>query len=115
MDPIRIVAADLDLMEHQDALLTLMDLYARDPMQGGAPLPSNVIDEVIPELQQHPAKLIWLAYCGAEAVGFTVCFLGFSTFAARPLINIHDISVRPEYRGLGAVKLLMDAMEAKAR
>ncbi|MDO8432937.1 MAG: GNAT family N-acetyltransferase [Candidatus Binatus sp.] len=115
MDNIEIVSADLDRIEHQNALLSLMDLYARDPMQGGEPLPANVLDELIPELRKHPAKMIWLAYRGAEAVGFTVCFLGFSTFAARPLINIHDISVRADCRGLGVGKLLMETIEAKAR
>jgi ribosomal protein S18 acetylase RimI-like enzyme len=115
MDKIRIVAADLDRVEHQQALLALMDLYSRDPMQGAEPLPSDVMSDLIPELRTHPACMIWLAYKDAEAVGFTVCFLGFSTFAARPLINIHDISVRPDCRGLGVGKLLMDAIEAKAR
>ncbi len=115
MNNIEIVSADLDRIEHRQALLTLMDLYARDPMQGGAPLPSHVLDELIPELQKHPATMIWLAFRGDDPAGFTVCFLGFSTFAARPLINIHDISVRPECRGLGVGKMLMDTIEAKAR
>jgi ribosomal protein S18 acetylase RimI-like enzyme len=115
MDKIRIVAADLDSVEHQQALLTLMDLYARDPMQGAEPLPPDVMHDLIPGLRKHPACMIWLAYKNEEAVGFTVCFLGFSTFAARPLINIHDISVRADCRGLGVGKMLMDAIEAKAR
>jgi GNAT superfamily N-acetyltransferase len=112
---IQIVTADLDRLDHQQALLTLMDLYARDPMQGGQPLPQGVMEELIPELRKHPARMIWLAYKDSDAIGFTVCFLGFSTFAARPLINIHDISVRGDCRGLGVGKLLMDAIEAKAR
>ena len=115
MDSIRIVTAELDRVEHQQAFLTLMDLYARDPMQGGIALPDNVRNELIPELRKHPASMLWLAYRGSEAVGFTVCLLGFSTFAARPLINIHDISVRADCRGLGVGKLLMNTIEAEAR
>jgi ribosomal protein S18 acetylase RimI-like enzyme len=44
-----------------------------------------------------------------------VCFRGFSTFAARPLINIHDIYVDPPCRGWGVAHLLLEAVEAKAR
>ena len=36
-----------------------------------------------------------------RAVGLALCFVGFSSFKARPLINIHDIAVRPEVRGQG--------------
>jgi ribosomal protein S18 acetylase RimI-like enzyme len=46
-------------------------------------------------------------------VGLAVCFLGFSTFAARPLINIHDLAVLPEYRGRGIGRRLLERVEAK--
>jgi ribosomal protein S18 acetylase RimI-like enzyme len=39
--------------------------------------------------------------------------VGFSTFAARLLINIHDLAVIPEYRGRGIGRLLLEAVEAK--
>lgn len=40
-----------------------------------------------------------------KPVGLATTFEGFSTFAAKPLINIHDIAVLPEYRGKGTVCL----------
>jgi ribosomal protein S18 acetylase RimI-like enzyme len=36
-------------------------------------------------------------------VGLANCFEGFSTFAAKPLINIHDVFVIPAARGRGVV------------
>ena len=48
-------------------------------------------------------------------VGFSICFLGFSTFNARPLINIHDIFVDSAVRGLGIGAMLLERIEAKAR
>lgn len=111
----KIIGADLARPAHRDALLSLIDLYARDPMEGGQPLPKNVMRDLVPWLRKHPAHFVWLAYQGKEAIGFTICFLGFSTFNARPLLNIHDISVRSEFRGLGVGKMLMQAVEAKAR
>jgi ribosomal protein S18 acetylase RimI-like enzyme len=44
-----------------------------------------------------------------------VCFLGFSTFAARPLLNVHDLAVLPECRGKGVGRALLEAAEARAR
>ena len=42
-------------------------------------------------------------------------FVGFSTFAASPLINIHDLHVEPEWRRQGVARLLLEAVEARAR
>jgi ribosomal protein S18 acetylase RimI-like enzyme len=44
-----------------------------------------------------------------------ICLLGFSTFRARPLINIHDIAVHPDFRGQGIGRALLDAVEQHAR
>jgi GNAT superfamily N-acetyltransferase len=112
---VKIVETDLSRAEDRAALLFLMDLYARDPMQGGEQLPDGVMRELVPALREHPARFVWLAYGNGAPAGFTICFLGFSSFNARPLINIHDISVRAELRGAGVGKLLLAAIESKAR
>ena len=41
--------------------------------------------------------------------------LGFSTFKARPLVNVHDLAVLPEHRGRGVGRALLAAVERKAR
>ena len=46
-------------------------------------------------------------------VGAAVCFIGFSTFAAKPLINIHDFVVLPAARGKGVGRRLLEAVEKK--
>src|SRR5688572_14329373 len=55
------------------------------------------------------------ALADEEPVGVAVCFFGFSTFNARPLLNIHDLAVLPQYRGLGAGRALLQAAEEHAR
>ena len=40
-----------------------------------------------------------------------ICFEGFSTFACRPLLNVHDIIVAQSYRGRGLAKLLLAKAE----
>ncbi len=38
-------------------------------------------------------------------------FLGYSTSAAQPLLNIHDIAALPEWRGRSIAKHLLDAID----
>jgi ribosomal protein S18 acetylase RimI-like enzyme len=112
---VTIVQADLGRSDHQWAILDLIDAYACDPMGSGQPLPADIKSELIPALRRHPTTLILLAYNGERPVGIAACFLGFSTFAARPLVNVHDLAVLPEYRGRGIGQLLLAAVERKAR
>jgi ribosomal protein S18 acetylase RimI-like enzyme len=115
MSQLRIVEADLGLPEHQQAVLEMVDAYARDAFGNGHPLPADVRQSLIPGLREHPTTLILLAYQLEQPIGVAVCFLGFSTFAARPLINIHDLSVLPAYRSQGIGQQLLRAVEQKAR
>ena len=112
---VEIVEADLNRTEHQQAVVDMINAYSMDPMGDGEPLPEEIRAALIPGLQQHPTTLIFLAYEGEKAIGIAVCFRGFSTFAARPLINIHDLSVLPDYRGKGVGRRLLEAVEWKAR
>ena len=109
------VQADLDRPDHRAAVLSLVDAYSRDPMGDGAPLSTEVRERLIPGLRRHPTTLIFLAYEGNTAVGVAVCFLGFSTFAARPLVNVHDLAILPTHRGRGVGRGLLAALEAHAR
>lgn len=115
MEPVGIMEADLSRPAHQCAVLDLINAYATDPMGDGKPLAPEVRNALIPGLRQHPTTLIFLAYQGEAAIGIAVCFLGFSTFAAKPLINIHDLAVLPGYRGLGIGRQLLEAVEQTAR
>lgn len=112
---ITIVDADVDNLEHQRAILAMLDAFMRDPMQGGQPPPERVKRDLIPALRAHPACYVFLAYRDKVPVGFSVCFLGFSTFNAMPLLNIHDIFVDSSVRGAGIGHKLLEYIEARAR
>jgi len=109
------VQADLDNADHQAAVLAMVDAYSRDPMGDGSPLAADVRERLIPGLRQHPTTLVFLAYDGDAPVGVAVCFLGFSTFAAKPLINLHDVSIVATHRGRGVGRGLLETVEAKGR
>jgi ribosomal protein S18 acetylase RimI-like enzyme len=114
-DDITVREADLADREQAAVLVEMLDAYMRDPMEGGSAPSEQVKRELIPGLRAHPACYVFFALRGEEPVGFAICFLGFSTFNARPLINIHDIFVQASARGAGMGKLLLDRIEAKAR
>jgi GNAT superfamily N-acetyltransferase len=112
---IEIVEADLGSRKHQQAVLTLSNAYAMDPMGNGKALSDEVRSKLIHGLQQHPTTIIFLAFHDKQAVGIATCFRGFSTFTARPLINIHDFFVVPEFRGQKIGQMMLAAVEQKAR
>ncbi len=96
-------------------VVALLDSYARDPMGGGKALSDDVRERLVPGLAAHAGAFSLLAFAGDEALGLANCITGFSTFAARPLVNIHDMAVLPEARGKGVGRALMLAVEAEAR
>ena len=112
---VTIVEADLAIPDHQQAVVTMTASYALDAMGNGGPLPADVLARLVPALREHPTTLIFLAYVNDHVAGIATCFLGFSTFAARPLINIHDLAVLPEYRGQGIGRTLLATVEREAR
>ena len=98
-------------------LVRLLDGYAKDPLGGGTGLVEEVKEHLPSRLAQVPSAFSFIAYSGEEETpsGLINCFEGFSTFAARPLVNIHDCYVVPEFRGQGISQALLGAVEAEAR
>jgi GNAT superfamily N-acetyltransferase len=116
MNQIAVVKADLSDTQHQNAVLCLMDAYSADPMGDAKPLSEFARLHLISGLRTHPTTLIFLAFHSEQPCGIATCFRGFSTFAAKRLINIHDFFVDPVFRGKGIGHMLLEAIleEAKA-
>jgi ribosomal protein S18 acetylase RimI-like enzyme len=110
-----VLLANLADAAHQAAIVELLDMYSRDEFGAGRPLSDEARANLIPGLIAHGKAQVFLALDGDRAVGLAVCFVGFSSFRARPLINIHDIAVRPEARGRGVGRELLAAVERHAR
>jgi GNAT superfamily N-acetyltransferase len=115
MSCINIVKADLTQTVHQLAILSLMDAYSADPMGDAQPLSDYARQNLIEGLRAHPTSLVFLAFHRDQPVGIATCFRGFSTFAAKPLINISDFFVEPALRGQGIGRLLLDAILTEAK
>lgn len=96
-------------------LVLLLDSYARDPMGGGEPLNQFVKDNLVVELSKRDFGLSIIAYIDGQPAGLLNAFEGFSTFACKPLFNVHDIVVLEEFRGLQLSQLLLQELEKIAR
>ncbi|MEO8308662.1 MAG: GNAT family N-acetyltransferase [Pseudomonadota bacterium] len=107
--------ANLDDPADARAVVDVLDSYASDPRGGGVPLTQDVRTRLVPSLRAHPTTLVLLAFLDDEPVGLSIGFIGFSSFAARRLLNIHDLAVRPGFRGRGIGRALLTAAENCAR
>ena len=92
-------------------LLVVLDMYARDPMGGAEGLKPEVKERLCRDLSNFPGAVSWLAYSGERPVGLLNAMPGYSTFKARPLMNIHDIAVDPAFRGQGVGQSLLAALQ----
>jgi GNAT superfamily N-acetyltransferase len=105
---------DFALAGHAENFLELLDHYADDPMGGGHGLSAEVRATLVDRLRTVANFHGALAFAGGQAVGLINCFVGFSTFAAKPLLNVHDIVVRSDWRGRGAGQALLAWAETRA-
>ena len=111
------VIADYRNAKHGADILALMEEYARDPFGGGESLSEYCRNNLLEKLAAFPGAFSVLGYRGDQALGLINCFTGFSTFVCKPLVNIHDIVVSENARGLGICGEMLDlvAREAKSR
>ena len=115
MTDIKILKADLRDQIQQRDIVSMMDAYSRDPMGDGKPLSQYARNHLIEGLIGHPTTIVFLVYENSEACGIATCFKGFSTFAAKPLINLSDFYLEPRLRGKGIGTRLLETIEKEAR
>ena len=103
------------------ALVKLLDAYARDPAGGGEPLAPEVKACLPQALRQRQGAFSVIAWARDRAdaeelpVGLINCLEGFSTFACRPLVNVHDVAVLPAWRGRRVTQQMLAVVERVAR
>jgi ribosomal protein S18 acetylase RimI-like enzyme len=93
------------------ALVGLLDAYASDPAGGGEPLSDFAKANLVRELAARPQAYSVIALDGEQPVGLVNCIEGFSTFACRPLVNVHDVAVLASHRGRGIAEQMLREAE----
>lgn len=112
---ITVCRADYANPTHARDLVHLLDAYASDPMGGGEGLNDFAKANLVLCLAARPQAYSVLAYAGKVPVGLVNCIEGFSTFACRPLVNVHDVAVLSAYRGRGIADQMLALCEVIAR
>ena len=120
--PITVRRVDYGDARQARALVELLDSYAKDVAGGGAPLGAEVRRGLPEALRQRPQAFSVIAWAadaaaphGEVPVGLVNCLEGFSTFACRPLVNVHDVVVAPGWRGHRIARRMLQTVEALAR
>ena len=111
---LKIITADYHNPAHRKALTTLLNEYACDPMGGGHVLEESVLEALPDALASTAGAVTFLADDDQQFIGLLNAFRGFSTFRAKPLLNIHDVYVAPKFRGIGISHHLLQAAEQHA-
>ena len=115
MSAVVVVRADYANPAHAAALVALLDAYASDPAGGGEGLSDFAKQRLVPALAARPQAYSVLAFDGAQPVGLVNCIEGFSTFACKPLVNVHDVAVLASHRGRGIAEQMLALAETLAK
>ena len=111
--------ADWGNPDDRKAVVQLLQAYAMHPMGGAEPL-SDYASQTLPDaMAAMPGAFSVIGWQaddgeGRRPVALANCFTAMSTFACKPLINIHDLYVDDIARGKGAGQRLLDFVEEEA-
>jgi len=113
----KITIKEVNFLDNEQCadLVYLLNEYAIDPMGGAEPL-SDIVKQ---HLTQEMAKLDYvfsiLCYVDNKPAGLVNCVQSFSTFACKPVINIHDVIVLKPFRGQGLTGEMFSFVEVIAK
>ena len=112
---LEIKAVDYKNSKQALEMVSLMCAYSLDQMGGATRLTDQVQNDLPSALAAVPNAYSFIAYVDGNAAGLINTLEGFSTFKCKPLINIHDVIVLPEYRGKGISQAMLKAVETFAK
>ena len=101
---------DLQNKTHCAQLIKLLSDYMNDPMGNNSPMEEGLAPRIIAGLQAYAGYLGFFVLADGQYAGLANCNQNYSTFKAKALLNIHDFIVAPEFRGIGAGRLLMQGV-----
>jgi ribosomal protein S18 acetylase RimI-like enzyme len=101
------IKVDLQEPVHCAGVIKLLNDYMNDPMGNNAPMAEDLGPRIIAGLKNYSGYLGFFVMADDQFAGLANCNRNFSTFKAKPLLNIHDFIIAPEFRSIGAGHFLM--------
>lgn len=111
----KILQTNLSNKIHCNALITLMSHYMLDPMGGGKAMEKSYPSILLKGLKKQNNYIGFLLFVDNKPAALANCFVGFSTFKAEQLINIHDFVVHSDFRQQGLGKALLSTISEYAK
>jgi ribosomal protein S18 acetylase RimI-like enzyme len=110
-----VVEIDYEDATHSAHFRMLLNAYASDKFGAGKPLPNENLQALPEQMHKFPTAFSLIAYVDDQPAGLMNCFFGFSTFAGKRLVNIHDVVVLADFRGQGVSRALFSRVEEIAK
>lgn len=104
----------------RDALAKMIQSFSADEAIGGKGIASETAVAAVAGLARRVPS-IWVAMAWDESgesrrgAGMVITIESYSTFAAAPVLNIHDVAVASDYRRQGVGRRLVEAARDEAR
>lgn len=103
-----------------DAVVSLLQAYALHPMGGAEPLSDYASSNLPSAMSVTPGAFSVIGWHHAQngerkPAALANCFTTLSTFACKPLVNIHDLYVDDIARGQGTGQAMLAFIEEQAR
>lgn len=95
----------------RSALCLLLNEFAASENGGGKPMEDGILAQLPDQLAACPTYIGLLAKDGDEPLGLLNAFWSVSSFKARPLINIHDVTVTAGAQSLGIGRQMVTELE----
>jgi ribosomal protein S18 acetylase RimI-like enzyme len=102
------IVCDFENPLHREKFVYLLNAYIEDKMGGGIPFEGDREEELLRGISEHSTCFVVFALVTGEFAGMSVNFVNYSTFAAKKLVNIHDIIVIDKYRNKGIGRGLLE-------
>jgi ribosomal protein S18 acetylase RimI-like enzyme len=104
----QLVKVDLDNKIHCAHLLELLNDYMMDEMGIGEAMPEGLGPKIIGGLKKHSTYLGFFVCIENEFAALANCYVNYSTWQAKTLLNIHDFIVSPHFRKQGVGLFLLN-------
>lgn len=109
------IQVDLSIKSHREAVIDLINDYMLDEMGQSGPMNPTMAPKIIKGLEEQSNFFGFMVEVDGEFAALANCFVNYSTWQAKQLLNIHDFIVSPKFRRLGMGEFLLNEIQSYAK